>query len=58
MSIFVIFTYLNASYGLRNYRLICLAVLHYQYQNYILAIKSFEKIDKNVKYHFCHFHLL
>ena len=35
--------------------LICLAVLYYLYQNWTLSIKSFEKIDKNVKYYFLSF---
>ena len=46
---------LNAGQGLRNDKLICLAILHTQYQNYTLATKGFEKIIKNVKCHFLSF---
>ena len=44
---------------LRNDRLICPHMFCYLCQVQTLPIKSFEKIDKNVKCHFfCHFHLL
>ena len=53
MSFFLSFSpTLNAGQGLRNDKLICLAVLHTQYKNYTLATKGFGKIIKNVKCNF------
>ena len=43
---------LNAGYTLRYERLNFLAVFYTLYQNYILAAKSFERIDTHVKYYF------
>ena len=57
MSFFIIFSYFKSQLRPEKWQADLSSCPPHTVQNYTLAAKSFEKIDKNVICHFCHFHI-